>query len=166
MGISLPPRAIEARELPHCELKWEIPANIIRPYEKHEVGDDDMDTLFLGKMIAPYLFVSGLGFLFSVNFYEKLLINSDKSDPLTVNLSGMVHFFIGLAIVLNHHIWSNVLEILITLVGFGFLIKGLTLIVIPNSTLKSTKVSVKLLRISGIGFLAVGSYLGYMSYFA
>ena len=125
-----------------------------------------MDTLFLGKMIAPYLFVSGLGFLFSVNFYEKLLINSDKSDPLTVNLSGMVHFLIGAAIVLKHHLLGNVLEILVTLVGFGFLIKGLTLIVFPNLTLKSTKVSVKLLRISGIGFLAAGLYLGYLSYLA
>ncbi len=125
-----------------------------------------MDALFLGKMIAPYLFVSGLGFLLSVNFYEKLLINSDKSDPLTVNLSGMVHFLIGAAIVLKHHLLGNVLEILVTLVGFGFLIKGLTLIVFPNLTLKSTKVSVKLLRISGIGFLTAGLYLGYMSYFA
>ncbi len=125
-----------------------------------------MDTLFLGKMIAPYLFVSGLGFLFSANFYQKLLINSDKSDPLTVNLSGMVHFLMGLAIVLKHHLWGNVLEILVTLVGFGLIIKGSTLIVFPILTLKSTKLSVKLLRISGIGFLAAGLYLGYMSYFA
>ena len=71
-----------------------------------------MDTLFLGKMIAPYLFVSGLGFLLSYDFYKQLLINSDKSDPLTINLSGMVHFFIGLAIVLRHHLWGNVLEII------------------------------------------------------
>ena len=71
-----------------------------------------MDTLFLGKMIAPYLFVSGLGFLFSFSFYERLLRNSDKSDPLTVNLSGMIHFLLGLAIVLQHNLWGNVLEIL------------------------------------------------------
>ena len=139
---------------------------IITQSKAYAGGVDNMDTLFLGKMIAPYLFVSGLGFLLSVNFYEKLLTNSDKSDPLTVNLSGMVHFLIGLAIVLKHHLWGNVIEILVSLVGFGFLIKGLTLIVFPNSTLKSTKVSVKLLRISGIGFLAAGLYLGYMSYFA
>ena len=125
-----------------------------------------MDTLFLGKIIAPYLLVSGLGFLFSFNFYKNLLINSDKSDPMTVNLSGMVHFLIGLAIVLKHHLWGNVLEISVTLLGFAFLIKGLTLIVLPNLTLKSTKLSVKLLRISGTGFLAAGLYLGYVSYFA
>ena len=133
--------------------------------EDKKEGDDNMDTLFLGKIIAPYLLVSGLGFLFSFNFYKNLLINSDKSDPMTVNLSGMVHFLIGLAIVLKHFLWGNVLEIIVTLLGFGFIIKGLTLIVFPNSTLKSNEASVKFLRISGIGFLVAGLYIGYISYF-
>ena len=123
-------------------------------------------TIFLGKIIALYLLVSGLGFLLSSRFYENLLKNSDKSDPMTVNLSGMVHFLIGIAIATNHFLWSNVLEIIVTLLGFGFLIKGITLIVFPSLTLKSTKTSVKLLRISGIGFIIVSLFLGYMSYFA
>ena len=123
-------------------------------------------TLFLGKIIAPYLFVSGLGFLFSSKFYENLLKNSDKSDPMTVNLSGMVHFLIGIAIVTNHFLWNSILEIVVTLLGFSFLIKGITLIIFPSLTLKSTKTSIRLLRISGIGFVVVSLYLGYMSYFA
>ena len=52
-------------------------------------------TIFLGKIIALYLLVSGLGFLLSSRFYENLLKNSDKSDPMTVNLSGMVHLIGG-----------------------------------------------------------------------
>ncbi|MFC1962734.1 hypothetical protein ACFLWB_01880 [Chloroflexota bacterium] len=125
-----------------------------------------MDTIFLGKIIAPYLFASGLGFLFSFNFYERLLRNSNKSDPLAVNLSGMVHFILGFAIVLQHNLWGSVLEILVTLVGFGLIIKGLTLIVLPNLTMKSSRVSVKYLYFSGATFLALGLYLGYMSYLA
>ncbi len=126
----------------------------------------DTITLFLGKIIAPYLLASGLGFLLSSKFYENLLKNSDKSDPMTVNLSGMVHFLIGIAIVTNHFLWRSALEIVVTLLGFGFLIKGITLIVFPSLTLKSTKTSVKLLRISGGGFIIVSLILGYMSYFA
>ena len=125
-----------------------------------------MDTLFLGKMIAPYLFVSGLGFLFSFNFYERLLRNSYKSDPLTVNLSGMIHFLLGLAIVLQHNLWGNVLEILVTLFGFGLILKGLTLIVFPNLTFKSSRVTIKYLYFSASTFLALGLYLGYLSYLA
>ena len=55
-------------------------------------------TLLLGKIISPYLLVSGLGFLISSKFYENQLKNSEKSDPLTVNLSGMVHFFIRMLV--------------------------------------------------------------------
>ncbi|MBN1454796.1 MAG: hypothetical protein JW945_00885 [Methanomicrobia archaeon] len=121
-------------------------------------------TLFFGKIIAPYLFASGLGFLISTKFYENRLKNSDKSDPLAINLSGMVHFLIGIVILTNHFLWNNILEAIVTLLGFSFLGKGVTLIVIPNLILKSTKTSVKALRISGIGFIIFSLILGYLSF--
>lgn len=122
-------------------------------------------TLILGKMLSSYLLVSGLGFLFSAKFYENLLKNTDKSDPMIVNLSGMVHFFLGIGILTNHFLWNNILAIAVTLLGFSFLAKGIALIVIPSLTLKSTKTSVKLLRISGIGFILVSLFVGYLSFF-
>lgn len=122
-------------------------------------------TLLLGKIIAPYLLASGLGFLISPKFYENQLKNSEKSDPLAVNLSGMVHFLIGIAIVTIHFRWNSILAIVVTLLGFSFLIKGITLIIFPSLTLKSAKNSVKYLRFSGIGFVVISLYLGYMSYF-
>ena len=62
-----------------------------------------MDTILLGKILAAYLLVSGLGFLLSRDFYRKLRATSETSDRLTVNLSGMVHFILGMAIVTTHH---------------------------------------------------------------
>ncbi len=121
-------------------------------------------TLFLGKIISPYLFVSGLGFLISGKFYLNQLRNSDKSDPLTINLSGMVHFLIGIAIVTNHFLWNNILAIIVSILGFIFLAKGIALIAFPSLTLKSTKTSVKILRISGIGFIIVSLFVGYLSF--
>ena len=96
-------------------------------------------TSFFGKIIAPYLFASGLGFLISTKFYEKQLKNSDKSDPLAINLSGMVLFSIGIVILTNHFLWNNILEALVTLLGFSFLGKGITLIVIPDLILNQLK---------------------------
>ncbi len=122
-------------------------------------------TILIGKIVSPYFLISGLGFLISSNFYEGLLKNSNKSDPMTVNLSGMVHFFLGMIILVNHFLWGNMFQIAITLVGIAFIGKGFTLIVLPKSTLKSTNTSIKVLRLSGIGFILVSFYLGYMSYF-
>ncbi len=79
-------------------------------------------TLILGKIIAPYLLASGLGFLISTKFYENQLKNTDKSDPLSVNLSGMVHFLLGIGILTNHFKWNNILAVIVTLLGFSFLV--------------------------------------------
>ena len=121
-------------------------------------------TLLIGKIVSPYFLISGLGFLISGDFYKSLLKNSDKSDSMTINLSGMVHFFIGMTILVNHFLWGNMFQIAITLVGFSFIGKGVTFIVLPKLTLKSTNSSAKVLRLSGIGFILVSLYLGYMSY--
>jgi len=123
-------------------------------------------TLFIGKILAVYWLVYGLGFLISTKFYEDQLKNSDKSDSLAITLQGAIHVHIGIVIVTNHFLWDNLLAILVTILGFGYLAKGIALIVFPSATLKSTKTSVKMLRISGIGFIIIGLVLGYLSYFA
>ena len=124
-------------------------------------------TLFLGKIIAPYLFVTGLGFFLSDKFYINMINNANRSDPVLINLSGMVHFFIGITIVTNHFLWSNILEVLISLVGFMFLLKGIFLILLPSLTLKSNKApSIKRLHLMGFGFILLGLIVGYLSFFA
>ena len=122
-------------------------------------------TLFVAKMMAPYLFVTGLGFFFSKEFYLKMLNESERAHPITINLSGMVHFFIGMAVVLNHIRWGSVLEVAVTLIGFAFLLKGAVLIMLPVRALKSNETTGDRLPIIGIGFLIVSVYLGYASYF-
>jgi hypothetical protein len=123
-------------------------------------------TIFIGKILAVYWLVYGLGFLISRKFYANQLKNSDNSDSLAVTLQGAIHLYIGVAIVTNHFLWGNLLAILVTVLGFGYLAKGIALIVFPEATLKSGKSSVKLLPLTGIIFIFVGLVLGYLSYFA
>jgi len=123
-------------------------------------------TLFIGKILAVYWLVYGLGFLISREFYAKQLTNSEKSDSLAVTLQGAIHVYIGAAILTNHFLWGNLLAILVTILGFAYLAKGIALIVFPSATLKSGKPSAKVLGLSGIGFILLGLILGYLSYFA
>ena len=122
-------------------------------------------TIIIGKIIAPYLLVTGIGFFLSRKFFEKMIKDADKSDSVLINLSGMVHFLIGIAIVTNHFLWSNLLEIIISILGFAFLLKGAFLIALPSLTLKSNKTSIRLLRATGVGYVVAGLVIGYMSYF-
>ncbi|WP_428606912.1 hypothetical protein [Sedimenticola sp.] len=123
-------------------------------------------TLFIGKISAIYWLVYGLGFLISREFYANQLMNSSKSDSLAVTLQGAIHLYIGAAILTNHLLWDNLLAILVTLLGFMYLAKGIAIIVFPGATLKSGKPTVKTLRLSGIGFILLGLVLGYLSFFA
>ena len=110
-------------------------------------------TIFLGKIIGPYWLVFGIGFLISTKFYEKQLLNSEKTDSLAVTIQGIIHFYIGIGILSNHFLWNNILAIIITILGFGYLGKGISLIVIPRLSLKSGTASFKLICVAGISFI-------------
>lgn len=122
-------------------------------------------TQFLALMEGAYLFTTGLGFLISTRFYEKMVSGNADTDRVTLNLSGAVHFLVGLSVVLTHFHWDGLTEILVTLVGFSAILKGISLIVVPELTLKSPKTSQRSLRISGAGFILAGTYLGYAGIF-
>jgi len=122
-------------------------------------------TQFIATMAGCYLFITGLGFMFSTNFYEKMVAGNAHADPVTLNLSGAVHFLIGLSVVITHFHWDGPIEIIVTLVGFAALLKGTALIVVPEMMLKSPKTSRTSLRISAGGFVLLGAFLGYAGFF-
>ena len=122
-------------------------------------------TQFLGQMISLYLVATGVGFFVSKDYYRKMLADSGRSDSITINLSGMVHFLLGLAIVLNHNRWRTAPETSITVIGFAASLKGAALIVVPQAALKGNDMSAGVLRITGAAFVVVGGYLGFVTYF-
>ena len=123
-------------------------------------------TQFIATMAAPYLLVTGTGFLVSTTFYQRMTAESPKSDPVLINLSGAVHFLVGLLVVLQHFKWQSVAEVTVTLIGVAALAKGASLIVVPELALKSAKASRTRLRLAAAGFLLAGGYLGYVGYLA
>ena len=124
----------------------------------------DETTIFIAKMTSAYLVVTGLGFLLSTEFYEKMVRGSARTDPVTLNLSGAVHFLVGLSILIRHFRWASPPEVIVTLIGFAAMAKGAALIAVPRVVLQSPKIGKAKLRLSGIGFIAVGTYLGFASY--
>ena len=123
-------------------------------------------TQFIAMMAAPYLLVSGTGFLVSTAFYQRMTAESRTSDPVLINLSGAVHFLVGLLVLLQHARWQSLAEVVVTLIGVAALAKGAVLIVVLELALKSAKGSRTRLRLGAAGFLLVGAYLGYLGYLA
>ncbi|TQV82054.1 hypothetical protein [Denitrobaculum tricleocarpae] len=121
-------------------------------------------TQTIAMIAGPYLLVTGLGFLLSADFYQRMIASSTNAEPMLVNLSGAAHFVVGLVILVQHFQWSSAPEIAVSLVGIAAAVKGTALVAIPDLTLKSSRPAGTGLKLSAIGFLAAGGYLTYVGY--
>ncbi|MBQ0759274.1 hypothetical protein [Zhongshania sp.] len=121
-------------------------------------------TVIIARILSMYLLVTGLGFLISDGYYSKMITHSD-SDPVLINLSGMVHFFIGATILTVHFLWKKPLQIIVTLLGLMFFLKGIFLIALPELTLQIGNNPAQNTWLMAVGFISAGIIIGYFSYF-
>lgn len=115
-------------------------------------------TKIFARILAAYLLVTGVGFFFSGEFYENMLA-TQHLEPILVNLSGMVHFFIGAVILAFHFYWKSFLEIVVTIMGVLFLLKGSALIALPRYILQTNDNDLQQPIVSGILFTVLGTLL-------
>jgi hypothetical protein len=93
------------------------------------------------------------------------MIAHTGSDPVLVNLSGMVHFFIGMTILVIHFRWRGALQIIVTIFGALFLLKGAFLIVLPELALQTGDNPAQNTWLMAACFILVGAVVGYFAYF-
>ncbi len=121
-------------------------------------------THALARIIAVYFLVTGIGFLASPEFFAKLATTVD-SDPVLLNLSGMVHFFIGMTMLSFHFRFHKPLEIAVTVLSLMYFTKGVLLIVIPEITLQAGGNAAQTSLVAPAFFIGVGLLLGYFAFF-
>jgi hypothetical protein len=91
-------------------------------------------TIFLSKLIGFFCVAVSLAMMAhgqaTVNLMTALV-----HDPPLVLLMGMIGLAAGLAIVLGHNSWSGgALTVVVTVVGWVILIRGLLLLLLPPAT--------------------------------
>lgn len=87
----------------------------------------------------------------------------------SVFFSGLIALVVGLAIILTHNIWVANWTVLITILGWGALLKGIWLIVFPGTVFKLMQAYRKNKNISIIQLIIVlilGAVLTYLGFFA
>ena len=88
-------------------------------------------TIFLGRLLGLYLVAISLGMLANRRRILDALDDMARSGPWML-FSGMVATGVGLAVVLGHQVWSGgALPIVVTLVGWAALLKGIVLMLVP-----------------------------------
>ncbi len=90
------------------------------------------NSILIAKIIAIIYLSFGVGLLFNGNYYKKE-INKLLDNGSFMILGGFMAIVFGLIIIENHNYWVNNWTVLITIIGWVALIKGIFLLVFPNS---------------------------------
>jgi len=125
------------------------------------------NSIFLAKILGPYCIIVGAGVLFNVKSYQKVMEDFCKNSAL-LYLGGIFALLFGLLILLFHNVWAANWTVIITIFGWGGLIKGAWLIIFPNSLTKLTEAYKKktaLLKVHLLVVIVLGIFLTVKGYF-
>ena len=119
-------------------------------------------SIILGKAFAIYFIVMAF-----VMFQNKTLmislVKDSKSSGGSYFLFGAMIFLLGLLFVQLHNVWTGGWQIVLSVICWGTLVKGLCYLFAPKASLAFARkwLSVVNIHVSAFITLAVGLYLGY-----
>jgi len=93
-------------------------------------------SLFLAKLLGLYGVIVTAGVLLNQKSYQKVIEDLLKNAAL-VYLGGIFALFFGLLLVLFHNVWVLGWPVIITIMGWLGLLKGVWIIVFPESFAKA-----------------------------
>jgi|RhiMethySRZTD1v2_1073278.scaffolds.fasta_scaffold799693_1 TRAP-type C4-dicarboxylate transport system permease small subunit len=123
-------------------------------------------SIFLARLIGPVMVAIAVGMLVNRDFYRRMAEEALRSHVL-IYLTGVMTMAAGLAIVLSHNLWAMNWRVLITLLGWLFLIGGAVRIVVPQQTEAMGRGFLKHpqgMVIAPIVLLALGAVLCFFGY--
>jgi len=89
-------------------------------------------SVLIAKIISVIYLSFGVGLIFNTSFYKKGIEKLLDSASFTI-LAGMIAVIIGIVIIEFHNIWEKNWTIVITIIGWIALIKGILLLAFPKS---------------------------------
>jgi uncharacterized membrane protein len=123
-------------------------------------------SILLARLIGPYIIVIGVSLIFNQKIFRKIMEDFPK-NPSLVFITGILTFVAGLATVLFHNIWVADWRVIITIFGWLALIKGLLLVLLPGTLLKTTKLysdNLKLVLVPWGIMILIGIFLTIKGY--
>jgi len=89
-------------------------------------------SIFLAKFIGPICLAMGLALIFNAAVYRTMTEEFLRSHAL-VFLAGLLTLSAGLAIVLIHNVWTADWRVILTILGWLFIVSGTIRMVAPQA---------------------------------
>ena len=125
------------------------------------------NSVFIARILGPCMLIVALGFMRNRGFYQRVMEDYCK-NAFMVFFGGMLALIIGIVIVLCHNYWVAEWYLVITIYGWGAIIKGAWLLVFPNTVPKFMQAyqKNKALFTAHIVFVVLfGAYMTLFAYF-
>lgn len=124
-----------------------------------------MTSLFLAKVMGLFMLIVSLTLLINFHTFPKRVKELTK-NTLLVFISGFPALLLGLLIVLTHNVWENDPRVIITLLGWLILIKGILRISMPEKLAGfAARISPRGLFVMLLIILFVGAYLALFGFY-
>ena len=124
-------------------------------------------TMLLAQIWGPILAAVGLGFFFSKKYYITIYRDLER-ESFAVLFFGMFAMAVGIMHIFAHNLWGNFPQILVSILGWGLLIKGVICVTFPGLADRGGDwaLSAKIVPPAGGLVLILGAYLSWLGYFA
>ena len=109
----------------------------------------------------------GIGILINCDFYKKLFTDFIE-NAACLYLGGIMALVVGYLLVAFHNTWTKDLSVIITVLGWMALIKGVFILVLPRPMIALTKAIMKkamLLRVEAVIIIIIGLALAFLGFF-
>lgn len=128
-----------------------------------------MDISFsFAQLLGPVFLIGGLGILLNLDKAKKMVGELEKNFTLLWVMAFFLMIF-AMAIVLSHNVWEWSWKLIITIIGWGSLVKGALFMLIPDKFLEFSKGATKCkycYPFGGALWLIFGAVLCYFGFFA
>ena len=108
----------------------------------------------------------GIGILVNPGFYKKLFEDFTE-NPSVLYLGGITALVVGYLILAFHNTWTMHVSVIITIVGWIALIKGLVILIRPNIIIALAKAMVQkesTLKIEAIAVIILGLAFAFLGF--
>ncbi|MDA1060980.1 MAG: hypothetical protein O3B47_04260 [bacterium] len=121
----------------------------------------ELSTLVAKIMTIVYI-SAGVSALSGKVDFKKFVEEFEKSPALTY-ITGLFGIIIGMLLIEHHNFWVKDWTVLVTIIGWAALIKGILLIVFPSAIL-SLRSIYKNTQTWGIFIVVIGLVFGYFGF--
>lgn len=125
-------------------------------------------SVFIARIFGLCYLVLGTGLLANRKAFHRIMEDFSKNAAL-VFFSGLFALIVGVVIVLTHNIWVANWTVLVTIIGWGGLIKGVWMLVFPDSVsgfMKAYLENENLVVVHSIAALIFGIVLSFFGFSA